>query len=140
MNSRSAMLTARHEKMSTDYSDVSFLRTTGRQIEQSHLSTVLPGTDTTSVLKQHPSQTNNPNTTINPPVDDPSNDGDRGDILFRGLWKNQHETIFESQTRTRTQMPTSIKISMTYSEDKKRRRGRNNSALVWNNVDHSCHS
>jgi hypothetical protein len=35
--------------------------------------------------KQHPTQTNNPNATINPPVDDPSNDGDRGDILFRGL-------------------------------------------------------
>ena len=31
----------------------------------------------------------------NPPVDDPSNDGDRGDILFRGLWKNQHETIVD---------------------------------------------
>jgi hypothetical protein len=41
----------------------------------------------TPVPKQHPTQTNNPNTTINPPVDYPSNDGDRGDILFRGLWK-----------------------------------------------------
>jgi hypothetical protein len=49
----------------------------------------------TPVPKQHPTQTNNPNTTINPPVDDPSNDGDRGDILFRGLWKNQHETIVD---------------------------------------------
>jgi hypothetical protein len=47
------------------------------------------------VLKQHPTQTNNRNTTIIPPVDDPSNDGDRGDILFRGLWKNQHKTIAE---------------------------------------------
>jgi hypothetical protein len=44
-------------------------------------------------------------------------------------------SIFESLTRT--QMPTSIKIPMAYSEDKKRRRGRNTSALVWNNVDHS---
>jgi hypothetical protein len=41
----------------------------------------------TPVPKQHPTQTNNPNTTIKPLVDDPSNDGDRGDILFRGLWK-----------------------------------------------------
>jgi hypothetical protein len=49
----------------------------------------------TPVPKQHPTQTNNPNTTINPPVDDPSNDGDRGDIVFRGLWKNQHETIVD---------------------------------------------
>jgi hypothetical protein len=49
----------------------------------------------TPVPKQHPTHTNNPNTTINPPVDDPSNDGDRGDILFRGLWKNQHETIVD---------------------------------------------
>jgi hypothetical protein len=47
------------------------------------------------VPKQHPTQTNNPNTTINPPVDDPSNDGDRCDILFRGLWKSQHETIVD---------------------------------------------
>jgi hypothetical protein len=30
----------------------------------------------TPVPKQHPPQTNNPNTIINPPVDDPSNDGD----------------------------------------------------------------
>jgi hypothetical protein len=43
--------------------------------------------------KDHPAQTNNPDATINPPVDDPTNDGDRGDILFRGLWKNQHKTI-----------------------------------------------
>jgi hypothetical protein len=49
----------------------------------------------TPVPKKHPTQTNNPNTTINPPVDDPSNDGDRGDILFRGLWKNRHETIVD---------------------------------------------
>jgi hypothetical protein len=28
-------------------------------------------------------------------IDDPSNDGGRGDILFRGLWKNQHETIVD---------------------------------------------
>jgi hypothetical protein len=47
------------------------------------------------VPRQHPTQTNNPNSTNNPPVDDPSNDGDRGDILFRGLWKNQHETIID---------------------------------------------
>jgi hypothetical protein len=51
----------------------------------------------TPVPKQHPTQTNNPNTTINPPVDDPSNDGDRADILFRGLLKNQHETIVDSR-------------------------------------------
>jgi hypothetical protein len=49
----------------------------------------------TPVPKQHPTQTNNPDTTINPPVDDPSNDGDRGDILLRGLWKNQYETIID---------------------------------------------
>jgi hypothetical protein len=49
----------------------------------------------TPVPKQNPTQTNNPNTTINPPFDDPSNDGDRCDILFRGLWKNQHETIVD---------------------------------------------
>ena len=49
----------------------------------------------TPVPKHHPAQTNSPNSTINPPVDDPSNDGDRGDILFRGLWKNQHETIVD---------------------------------------------
>jgi hypothetical protein len=49
----------------------------------------------TPVPKQHPTQTNNPNRTNNPPVDDPSNDGDRGDILFKGLWKNQHETIVD---------------------------------------------
>jgi hypothetical protein len=79
----------------------------------------------TPVPKQHPTQTNNPNTTIKPPVDDPSNDGDRGDIIFRGLWKSQHETIFESQTRT--QMPASIKIPMTYSENKRRRR-----RFTWN--------
>jgi hypothetical protein len=49
----------------------------------------------TPVPKQHPTQTNNPNSKNNPPVDDPSNDGDRGDILFRGLWKNQHETMVD---------------------------------------------
>jgi hypothetical protein len=49
----------------------------------------------TPVLKPHPTQTNNPNSKNNPPVDDPSNDGDRGDILFRGLWKYQHETIVD---------------------------------------------
>jgi hypothetical protein len=49
----------------------------------------------TPVPKQHSTRTINPNTTINPPVDDPSNDGDRGDILFRGLWKNQHEKIID---------------------------------------------
>jgi hypothetical protein len=49
----------------------------------------------TPVPKQHPTQTNNPSTMNNPPVDDPSNDGDRGDILFRRLWKNQHETIVD---------------------------------------------
>ena len=36
----------------------------------------------TPVPKLHPSTETN-----NPPVDDPSNDGDRGDILFRGQWK-----------------------------------------------------
>jgi hypothetical protein len=47
----------------------------------------------------------------------------------------------EKTTRNDTaQMPTSIKIPMTNSEDKRRRRRRNTSALVWNNVDHSCHS
>jgi hypothetical protein len=45
------------------------------------------------VPKQHPTQTNNSDTTINPPVDDTSNNGDRGDMLLRGLWKNHHETI-----------------------------------------------
>ena len=49
----------------------------------------------TPVPRQHPTQTNNPNSTNNQPVDDPSNDGDRGDILLRGLWKNQHETIID---------------------------------------------
>jgi hypothetical protein len=49
----------------------------------------------TTVPKQHPTQTKDPNSKNNPPVDDPSNDGDRGDILFRGLWKNQHETIVD---------------------------------------------
>jgi hypothetical protein len=33
----------------------------------------------TPVPKQHPTQTNNPKSKNNPPVDDPSNDGDRGD-------------------------------------------------------------
>ena len=49
----------------------------------------------TPVPKQHPTSTTNPNSANNPPVDDPSNDGDRGDILFRGLWQNQHETIVD---------------------------------------------
>jgi hypothetical protein len=49
----------------------------------------------TPVPKQHPTQTNNPNSKNNPTVDDPSNDGDRGDILFRGLWKNQHEAMVD---------------------------------------------
>ena len=49
----------------------------------------------TTVPKQHLSQTNAPHSKNNPPVDDPSNDGDRGDILFRGMWKNQHETIID---------------------------------------------
>jgi hypothetical protein len=85
----------------------------------------------TPVPKQHPTQTINPKTTINPPVDDPSNDGDRGDILFRGLWKNQH--IVE------------IRVTATDANAYKHQNphdvlGRNSSALVWNNVDHSCHS
>jgi hypothetical protein len=49
----------------------------------------------TTVPKQHPTQTNVLNPKNNPPVDDPSNDGDRGDILLRGMWKNQHETIVD---------------------------------------------
>jgi hypothetical protein len=48
-----------------------------------------------TVPKQHPTQTKDPNSKNNPPVDDPSNDGDRGDILLRGMWKNQHETIID---------------------------------------------
>jgi hypothetical protein len=90
----------------------------------------------TPVPKQHPTQTDNPNSTNNPPVDDPSNDGDPGDILFRGMWKNQHETIVD----VRTLMPTSIRIPTTYSENKKRRRRRNASKHVLINIDHSCHS
>jgi hypothetical protein len=39
----------------------------------------------TPVPKQYPTPTNNPNATINPPVDAPSNDGDRCDILLREL-------------------------------------------------------
>jgi hypothetical protein len=31
----------------------------------------------------------------NKTVDGPSDDGDRGNILFRGLWKNQLETIVD---------------------------------------------
>jgi hypothetical protein len=46
-------------------------------------------------------------------------------------------SIFESLTRTR--LPISIKIPSKISETRNRRRGRNTSALVWNNVDHSCH-
>jgi hypothetical protein len=49
----------------------------------------------TPVPKQHPTQTDIPNSTNNPPVDNPSNDGDRGDILVRGMWKSQHETIID---------------------------------------------
>jgi hypothetical protein len=49
----------------------------------------------TPVPNQHPTQTDNRNSKNNPPVDDPSNDGDRGDILFRGLWKNQRETMVD---------------------------------------------
>jgi hypothetical protein len=59
--------------------------------------------------KHDPTQTNNPNTTIIPPVISSSEDCGK-------------TSIFESQIRT--QIPTSIKIPMTYSEDKKRRRGR----------------
>jgi hypothetical protein len=46
-----------------------------------------------TVPKQHPTQTKDPNSKNNPPVDNPSNDGDRGDILWRRMWKNQHKTI-----------------------------------------------
>jgi hypothetical protein len=49
----------------------------------------------TPVPKPHPTQTNDPNSKNNPPVDHPYNDGDRGDILFRGLWNKQHETIVD---------------------------------------------
>jgi hypothetical protein len=49
----------------------------------------------TTVPKQHPDQTKDPNSKNNPPVDDPSDDGDRGDILLIGMWKNQHETIVD---------------------------------------------
>jgi hypothetical protein len=88
------------------------------------------------------SQTNNPNSKNNPPVDNPSNDGDRGDILFRGLWTNQHETIVDIRVTDtdanayKHQNPHDV----DYSENKRRRRRRNTSALVWINVDHLCHS
>jgi hypothetical protein len=49
----------------------------------------------TPVPKQHPTQTDMPNSTNNQPVDDPSKDGDRGDILIRGMWNSQHETIVD---------------------------------------------
>ncbi len=48
-----------------------------------------------TVPKQHPTRSNDPKIKNNPPVDLPSNDGDRGDILLRGMWKNQHETIID---------------------------------------------
>jgi hypothetical protein len=50
---------------------------------------------TTPFSRQHPTQTDSPNSRNNPPVDDPSNDGERGDILFRGMWQNQHDTIID---------------------------------------------
>jgi hypothetical protein len=46
----------------------------------------------TPVPEPHPTQTNNPNSKNNPPDDDPSIDGGQGDILFKRLWKHQHET------------------------------------------------
>jgi hypothetical protein len=74
-------------KKATDFS--SWMRAMHSMRTAVHLEMV-----DTPVPKQHTTQTNNPITTINPPVDDPSNDGYRGDILFRGL---QHETIVDSR-------------------------------------------
>jgi hypothetical protein len=62
------------------------------------------------------------------------------DILFRGLWKNQHETIVDIRVTDTDANAYKHQIPMTNSENKRRRRGRTTSALVWNNVGHSYHS
>jgi hypothetical protein len=81
------LIISRHDEVTRELIELGTLALKPAAIRDEPLITPVP--------KQHPTQTNNPNTTINPPVDDPSNDGDRGDILFRGLWKNRHETIVD---------------------------------------------
>jgi hypothetical protein len=79
------LIILRYEEVTRELIELGTMALRPAAVRDEHLITPVP--------KQHPTQTNNPNTTINPPVDDPSNDGSRGDIFFRGLWKKQQETM-----------------------------------------------
>jgi hypothetical protein len=77
----------RHDELKRELIDLSVMALRPAAVRDEPLITPVP--------RQHPTQTNTPNSTNNPPVDDPSKDGDRGDILVRGMWKSQHETIID---------------------------------------------
>ena len=81
------LIILRHDEVKRELIELGIMALRPAAVRDEPLITPVP-------RQQTATQTNNPNPTINP-VEDPSKDGDRGDILFRGLWKNQVETIVD---------------------------------------------